>query len=62
VLESYPPPPPDVPIMRDIGFQIHTGKHDVLPEDWDRFLDFADLHFYGKPPRQYPASPAKIAP
>lgn len=61
-LESYPPPPPDVPIMRDIGFQIHTGKHDVLPEDWDRFLDFADLHFYGKLPRQYPASPARPAP
>jgi hypothetical protein len=62
VLESYPPPPPDVPIMRDIGFQTHTGKHDVLPEDWDRFLDFADLHFRGKPPGQYPASQAKPAP
>jgi len=55
VLESFPPPPPDVPVMRDIGFQTHTGKHDILPEDWDRFLDFADLHFYGKQPHQYPA-------
>jgi hypothetical protein len=55
-LESYMPPPPDVPIMRDIGFSTHTGRHDVLPEDWDRFLDFADLHFRGKPPGR-PQSP-----
>jgi (4-O-methyl)-D-glucuronate---lignin esterase len=65
VLESFAPPPNDVPIMHDIGFQTHTGKHDVLPEDWDRFLDFADLHFHGKPPHQYPApetSAAKTTP
>jgi len=57
-LESYPPPPLDVPIMHDIGYQTHTGKHDILPEDWDRFLDFADLHFYGKLANQYPAKAA----
>jgi hypothetical protein len=62
VLESYPPPPPDVPIMRDIGFSIHTGKQDVLPEDWDRFLDFADLHFHRTSQRQNPAGEAKTAP
>ena len=54
VLESYPPPPLDVPVFHDIGYQTHTGKHDILPEDWERFLDFADLHFYGKPPHTYP--------
>jgi hypothetical protein len=48
--------------MHDIGFQTHTGKHDILPEDWDRFLDFADLHFYGKPPHSYPANPTKATP
>jgi len=37
-------PPLDHAIMRDIGFSCHTGKHDILPEDWDRFLDFADQH------------------
>lgn len=37
-------PPLDHAIMHDIGFSCHTGKHDVLPADWDRFLDFADLH------------------
>jgi (4-O-methyl)-D-glucuronate---lignin esterase len=52
-LENYEMPQPDVPIMNDIGFQVHTGKHEILPEDWDRFLDFADLHFYDKPPHQY---------
>ena len=55
VLESYPMPPLDVPVMRDVGFQTHTGKHDVLPEDWERFLDFADLHFFGKTPHEYKA-------
>lgn len=55
VLETYPMPPLDVPIMNDVGFQMHTGRHDVLPEDWDRFLDFADLHFYGRQPREYKA-------
>ncbi len=37
-------PPLDHAIMHDIGFSCHTGKHDILPEDWDRFLDFADMH------------------
>ena len=61
VLESCPPPL-DVPNMREFGFQTHTGKHDVLPEDWDLFLDFADLHFHGKPPHQYPASQVRTTP
>jgi len=59
VLESYPMPPLDVPVMHTVGFQTHAGKHDILPEDWDRFLDFADLHFYGKPPRHYPLTGTK---
>ena len=53
VLERYDMPEPDVPIMNDIGFQVHTGKHEIKPEDWDRFLDFADFHFKGTPPHQY---------
>jgi (4-O-methyl)-D-glucuronate---lignin esterase len=53
VLESYPMPTNDTPIMRDIGFQVHTGKHEILPSDWDRFLDFADMHFFGKQPPSY---------
>jgi hypothetical protein len=38
-------PPLDHAIQHDIGFNCHTGKHDVLPTDWDNFLDFADAHF-----------------
>lgn len=38
-------PPLDRVLLHDIGFNCHTGKHDVLPTDWDNFLNFADLHF-----------------
>lgn len=43
-LDSEEFPPLDKAIMHDIGFSCHTGKHDILPGDWDRFLDFTDLH------------------
>lgn len=38
-------PPLDHALQHDITFNCHTGKHDVLPTDWDNFLDFADAHF-----------------
>jgi hypothetical protein len=38
-------PPLDHALQHDLGFNCHTGKHDVLPTDWDNFLDFADAHF-----------------
>src|SRR5262249_14216168 len=47
-LENEQFPPLDTAIMRDISFSCHTGKHDILPADWDRFLDFADLHLKRK--------------
>jgi hypothetical protein len=55
VLEGFPPPPLDVPILHDIGYQTHAGPHDILPADWERFWDFADLHFHGKQPHEYKA-------
>ncbi|HXF10621.1 MAG TPA: hypothetical protein VN625_07530, partial [Desulfuromonadaceae bacterium] len=60
VLESYPMPTNDIPVFRDISFQVHTGKHDILPSDWDRFLDFADLQFYGKQPPEYTNTNSEI--
>ncbi len=42
-------PPLDTPVMRGlIGFHCHTGKHEILVSDWDKFLDFADLHLKPK--------------
>ncbi|HEV2696224.1 MAG TPA: acetylxylan esterase [Verrucomicrobiae bacterium] len=38
-------PTNDQPLKHTIWFNCHTGKHDVLPSDWDLFLDFADAHF-----------------
>jgi hypothetical protein len=36
------------PVMRTVGYHIRSGKHDVSEFDWDRYMDFADLH-WGKP-------------
>ena len=36
------------PVTGDIGYHIRTGGHDVKLYDWQRYLDFADLHFKKK--------------
>jgi hypothetical protein len=34
----------DTPVLRDLGFHEHTGRHAILATDWKVFLDFADRH------------------
>ncbi|HEV2133498.1 MAG TPA: acetylxylan esterase [Terracidiphilus sp.] len=38
-------PPLDHPIMHTIGFDSHSEGHEITEADWDRFLEFAGMHF-----------------
>lgn len=35
----------DQPVGDRIGYHYRTGEHDVLPYDWERYMDFADRHY-----------------
>jgi hypothetical protein len=34
-------PPVGAPVTGPLSYHIRPGQHDILPEDWSRFLDFA---------------------
>ncbi|MGI8637011.1 MAG: hypothetical protein ACR2KZ_16575, partial [Segetibacter sp.] len=38
-------PEVDHAVFGTIGYHNRTGKHDILPYDWEQFLHFADIHF-----------------
>jgi hypothetical protein len=37
-------PPVNTPVMGTVGYHVRTGPHDVRDYDWDRYMDFADMH------------------
>jgi hypothetical protein len=45
-LEETAMPAADTPIHKGrIGYHLRTGKHDLTLYDWNRFMDFADVHW-----------------
>ncbi len=44
-IDTLEMPPVGESIQKDLGYHVHDGPHAITSFDWDKFLDFADLHF-----------------
>ena len=44
-LETNEWPAAGGPILNDLGYYMHSGRHGSLPADFDIFLDFTKMHF-----------------
>ena len=38
-------PPVDHPVGHTVRYHVRSGKHDVLPYDWEQYLAFADAQW-----------------
>ena len=43
-LEAEDMPDVESPIQSRIGYHVRRGGHNVMDYDWDRYMDFADMH------------------
>jgi len=51
-------PKPDTSVGATIGYHVRSGRHDLLPYDWERFADHADRHLLGRSPPEADGYPA----
>lgn len=45
-IKEFPKPERDSLTESTIGYRYRPGEHDVLAEDWDAYMNFADRHFH----------------
>jgi len=43
-LDTEQMPAAGQPIMHTLGYYMHAGGHGAIPSDWDRFVEFMQLH------------------
>jgi hypothetical protein len=48
-LDGVEQPPLDRPVLNDLAFHEHTGRHAILATDWKIFLDYAEAQLSARP-------------